>query len=142
MPPTTWDPVPPRSSPHIDALAAWLRTHGMTDDVAAYEGPDIPDDPGAMIVVTILPGAGYMLEQMLDAPAIQVRSIGGQYDPASAQDLALGVDQTFTRCTWPQTIGGRVIVNVSRSGGAPSPDRVDPAGRTHYVCTYVLEVGT
>lgn len=121
-------------------LAAWLRGQGMTAEVAVYPGPDVPSDPRACLVVTWLPGPGFSLEQMLDTPAFQVRTIGPQGNPDDARVLATMIDRAFTGPNWPGIVGGRYVVEIRRAGGAPALDRVDDADRTHYVCTYLADV--
>jgi hypothetical protein len=121
-------------------LEAFLRDHGMTTAVRVYEGPDLPNDPGACLVVTWLTGPGFSLEQLLDTPAFQVRTIGPQGNPFDAGVLANEVDKAFTNHSWPAILGGKYVVEIRRAGGRPSNDRVDNAGRTHYVCTYLADV--
>lgn len=124
----------------LDGLEAWLRARGLADEVGFYPGPDLPDDAGAMLVVTVLPGAGWQLEGATEIPSIQVRTIGPQADPAAARVLADQVDSHLVYATYPQEWGTRRIITVGRTGGGPAPDRVDSAERSHYTCTYLVEV--
>lgn len=131
------------AAPPIDreALETWLRAKGMTDKVAVVQGPSIPtSDPGAMLVVTWMGGPGFSLEQLLDTPAFQVRTIGPQGNYDLAGQLAEDVDRAFTRHGWGDMIGRRWVVEVRRAGGRPSLDRVDDADRAHYVCTYLADI--
>ena len=134
-----WTDAHDRGLNHIALEALW-RTAGLNPQVAVYEGPDLPADPGACIVVSWLPGPGYSLEQMLDTPAFQVRAIGPQDNPDDARILAAMLDQTLTRHRWPEVLAGTYVVEVRRAGGNPVLDRKDNAGRTHYVCTYLADV--
>jgi len=125
---------------HVALEALW-RAAGLHPKVAVYEGPDLPNDPGACIVVSWMPGPGYSLEQMLDTPAFQVRTLGPQNAPDQARILASMLDVTLTQRTrWPKVLGDTYVVEIRRAGGKPALDRTDSAGRTHYVCTYLADV--
>lgn len=121
-------------------LESWLRDRGLGPSVAVIDGPAIPSDPGSMVVVTWLAGAGFSLEQMLDTPGFQLRVIGPQGNRAAARELADRIDTELVhRDRWPGFMGARYVVTVTRSGGKPAHDRTDAAGRAHYVCTYLAE---
>ena len=123
------------------ALDVWLRERGLGDAVAVINGPDPGPDPGAQVVVTWLPGAGFSLEQMIDTPGFQLRTIGPQGNHDAARELAERIDlELVARDRWPGFIGGRYVVGVTRSGGRPEHDRTDAANRAHYVCTYLADV--
>jgi hypothetical protein len=130
-----------RPSLTTPALEAMFRAVGLGPRVAVVDGPDIPADPGTVIVVTWLPGAGFSLEQMLDTPGFQLRVIGPQGNYPAAKELAERVDlELVARDHWPGFIGGRYVVEIRRAGGKPSHDRTDNADRAHYVCTYLADV--
>lgn len=94
-------------------LEVWLRGRGLGDGVAVLDGPEVPNDPGAMVVVSWLPGAGFSLEQMLDTPGFQLRIIGPQGNPEAARELAERVDlELVGRDAWPGFVGGRYVVEV------------------------------
>ena len=122
-------------------LEGWLRSKGLGDDVAVLEGPDIPGDPGTLIVVSWTSGAGFSLEQMLDTPGFQLRVIGPQGNLEAARELAERVDHELVGAdAWPGFINGRYVVDLRRAGGRPAHDRTDSASRAHYVCTYLADV--
>lgn len=144
LPDTLWSPPtddtyrPLLTTPGIEA---WLRDRGLGARVAVVEGPEIPSDPGSLVVVSWLPGAGFSLEQMLDTPGFQLRVIGPQGNAPAARELAERIDvELVGRDRWPGFIGGRYVVIVRRSGGRPAHDRTDAANRAHYVCTYLADV--
>lgn len=124
---------------HVGLETLW-RTAGLAAGVAVYEGPDLPNDPGACIVVSWLPGPGFSLEQMLDTVSFQARVIGPQGNPDDARILAGMVDKAITSHQWPDVLGGTYVVEIRRAGGKPALDRLDTANRTHYVCTYLADV--
>lgn len=129
---------PPLDTP---GLGAWLHVRGLGPAVAVLDGPDIPNDAGTMLVVTWLPGAGISLEGVLVSPGFQIRTVGPQGNPAAARELAERVDaELVLRDNWPSLVGDRYVVVVGRAGGEPAVDRLDQAGRTHYVCTYIADV--
>lgn len=124
-------------------LESWLRANGLGPDVAVIDGPDPGKDPGAQVVVSWLPGAGFSVEDVLSTPAFQLRVIGPQRgDVALVRELAYRIDSKLVgrRSKWPGYIGGRYVVTMARSGGEPSHDRRDDARRAHYVCTYLATV--
>ena len=123
-------------------LESWLRANGLGDAVAVHDGPDVPRDAGACVVVSWLPGAGFSAEAVLSTPAFQLRVIGPQGDRPVARELAYRIDSKLVgpRSAWPGFIGGRYVVTMARSGGEPSHDRNDTARRAHYVCTYLATV--
>jgi hypothetical protein len=144
LPLTLWDP------PADDTYRPGLTTAGLEDAfrsfglgtaVAVVEGPEIPPDPGTLVVVTWLPGAGFSLEQMLDTPGFQLRVIGPQGNLPASRELAERIDlELVARDRWPGFIGGRYVVEIRRAGGRPSHDRTDAGNRAHYVCTYLADV--
>lgn len=143
LPAELWDDQAPALKPALDTpgLESWLRSVGLGDAVAVIDGPDIPSDPGALIVCTWLPGAGGSLEGMLSTPGFQLRVIGPQGNRKAARELAERVDtELVLRDRWPAFIGGRYVVTVRRAGGEPAHDRQDKADRAHYVCTYLADV--
>ncbi len=130
-----------RPSLTTPGLEAWMRERGLGASVAVVDGPEIPSDPGSLVVVSWLPGAGFSLEQMLDTPAFQLRTIGPQGNPEAARELAERLDvELVGRDRFPAFIGGMYVVIVRRAGGKPALDRTDTAGRAHYVCTYLADV--
>lgn len=146
LPPELWNPDPDDNpwKPPLDTpgLESWLRSKGLGAAVAVIDGPDIPPDPGTVLVVTWLQGAGLSTEGMLSSPGFQIRTIGPQGNRDAARELAERVDYELVLRfnAWPALIGGRYVVIVRRAGGEPAQDRFDAAGRAHYVCTYVADV--
>lgn len=142
--PELW--LPPADDPYRPLLTTvglevWLRDVGLGPSVAVVEGPAIPSDPGSLVVVSWLPGAGFSLENMLDTPGFQLRVIGPQGNQPAARELAERIDlELVARDRWPGFIGGRYVVETRRSGGGPAHDRTDAANRAHYVCSYLADV--
>lgn len=124
---------------HVGLEQLW-RMAGLAPDVAVYEGPEIPRDPGACVVVSWMPGPGYSLEQMIDTVAFQARYIGPPGNPDDARILAAMADKAITRHRWPAVLAETYVVEIRRAGGKPALDRRDNADRTHYVCTYLADV--
>lgn len=122
-------------------LEAWFRSRGLGAGVSVVDGPEIPRDPGPAVVVSWVAGAGYSFEQMLDTPGFQLRVIGPQGNLPAGRELAERLDlELVGRDRWPGFIGGRYVVSMTRSGGRPTHDRTDAAGRAHFVCTYLADV--
>lgn len=143
LPPELWNAEAAPLKPLLDtpALESWLRSVGLGDAVAVIDGPDIPGDPGTLLVVSWLSGAGITFEGALVSPGFQVRTIGPQGNRAAARELAERVDlELVLRNRFPAFVGGRYVVDVRRAGGEPAHDRQDAANRAHYVCTYIADV--
>lgn len=123
-------------------VEVWARSVGLGAGVAVVDGPEIPaNDPGPMVVVSWLAGAGFSFEQALDTPGFQLRTIGPQGNPLAAREVAERLDAELVgRDRWPGLMASRWVVSVRRAGGRPAHDRTDTARRAHYVCTYLADV--
>ena len=123
-------------------LESWLRDRGLGPAVAVVDGPEVPVDPGPLIVVSWTAGAGIDTEEgAVQRPGFQLRVIGPQGNRPAARDLAERVDRELVlRNRWPGIVGGRYVIVVRRAGGEPAHDRQDTANRAHYVCNYVADV--
>lgn len=102
-----------------------------------YPGPELPDDPGKIVVWTRYGGPGEELEGVMDGISWQARVIGGQGDYESAESAADALDVALLS-VGTQTVGGTRVSGVRRVGGAPNPLMVDDADRTHMVCSYIV----
>lgn len=147
LPEELW--APPDGAPawkpplNTAGLESFLRDQGLGAKVAVVDGPDIGNDPGTLLVVTWLPGAGLSLEGMVSTPAFQVRTIGPQCNHDATRELAERIDaELVLRDAWPSFVGGRYVIEMRRAGGEPAHDRTDAANRAHYVCTYLADVET
>lgn len=137
-----WDSPTILPVPSVAGIEQLLRAAGLGTDVAVYAGPQIPDDPGPMLVITFRPGPGFTVTGLFDQLTFQVRTIGPQGDYAAAELLAWQVDRALTaRRDGPTHIGDAYATEITRNGG-PGADREDDAWRTHFVCTYAAEVET
>lgn len=103
-------------------------------------GPEIPKNPGAGVMLTRYGGPGLDTgEGILDLRSWQVRSVGIQQNPDSAEDLADRIDVHF--CSWySRTVDGVRVPSIQRVGGAPAALMLDDAERTHFVCNYIVAV--
>lgn len=146
LPAELWDPPGAEAwKPPINTagLESFLRDRGLGPKVAVIDGPDIGTDPGTLLVVTWLPGAGLSFEGAVSTPGFQVRTIGPQGNRHAAREIAERVDaELVLRDAWPAYVGGRYVIDVRRAGGEPAHDRQDAANRAHYVCTYLADVET
>jgi hypothetical protein len=108
-------------------------------------GPYVPDEPDRMVIVTAVPGPGFVLEGDGDAGAFQARVRGGQNDQADAEALAYLLDKLILGASFPAvTPSGQVIIHVHRLGGTPSPLTAGPdtGDRYEYTTTYLCIAGT
>lgn len=132
----------------FQTLSDWLVSLGVaippnTDGAAApQEGPYIPEEPDQLVIVTMLPGAGFMYEAVADWPAFQLRVRSGQDAQSTAEALAQALDLAILRAKYPVTIDGTHIQVVDRIGGAPAVlGPPDDAFRYDYVSNYQVLVG-
>lgn len=135
-------------------LAQWCQTtFGLLipdTGLTFLVGPDMPEMPDEVALITRLPGAGLKFEGAFDQPAFQFAVRGLQQDPNDVTDpLQTGPEQ------WADTIDGMVlsaapnsawgtyVTAVDRAGGGPSPvQRLDAGRRATYTCTYVVTLAT
>jgi hypothetical protein len=127
-----------------------LRPGGPVDVERLVPGPDVPEMPDRLAVVTSLPGPGESHEGIFDTPGFQLRIRGDQHDPAGAQRRALAADRLIRFSGFPRMVADPddpaavpvYLLRVQRAGGRPSVlgDAADDADRTTYVCTYLPTV--
>lgn len=118
------------------AIIGWLTELGVTGYMVNGTG-DIPEMPDLMTVVTPVGGRGLRMEGVADHSGFQLRVVGPQNDPDSAEDVALVADKLILNARVPRTIGTTRLVSVSRQGGRPvALGKPDKGGRTSFVCTY------
>lgn len=119
----------------FEDIKAWLTAQGI--DVPTLPGPDVPDAPDRLIIITLQPGAGFVVEQNMEMVAFQARIRGRQNDPADAQALAYDVDRAVCAASWPQTIGGLHVAVGTRTGGRPAPiGPLDSSRRQNWTGNY------
>lgn len=105
------------------------------------QGPYVPPSPDKIVVVTPIPGPGYILESAVDVSAFQARVRGGQDDQAGAEALAFDLDARILAASFPAaSASGKTIIHIHRQGGTPSPLANDPddAERFDYVTNYLV----
>lgn len=123
-------------------LATWLNDQSVNQDrkpVMFYPGPKLPNDPGRFVMLTMYGGAGDTNDGIFSNPSVQARCVGEQGDYDDAETLAAWVDTQLTRA-WPNDLGGARVVRIQRPGAPPSTLLVDDADRTHFVCSYTVEI--
>jgi hypothetical protein len=125
----------------ITGTLGWDATQETGSPVLA--GPYIPDSPDRLVVITVTPGPGYLLEGAADAGGFQARVRGGQNDQAGAEADAYALDALILGAQFPAVISGRVIVHVHRLGGTPSPlaSGPDDGDRYEFVTNYICIAG-
>lgn len=124
---------------------------GLDPNLSVTPGPELPPSmPGKCVVLTLTGGPGTLTEEgAFTAVSFQVRSIGEQNDPDSAEKLAWDLDRLF-RAVPTQTVQVPAdpapvlvrLMSVARSGSPPSPLMVDDADRHHFVASYIATVGS
>ena len=114
-------------------------TFGYIEWVA---GPDwsVDQSTGQTVVLTRMGGDGMSIEGLFDGVGYQVLVIGEQNDYDSAERLADHID-ALLRATYTRNIGTTRVSHTRRIGSPPTAVLVDDAIRTHFVCSYVIDVG-
>lgn len=140
-----WDPsADPVLYLRVSDLEQLLRDGGLGLGVAVYPGTaglPLPQDPGPMLVITLLPGFGQNAEGVIEHQTFQVRTIGPQGDYDAARELAVRVDKVLYPIAGhgPLTLNGLHVLEISRDGG-PQHILRDDANRHHFVCTYAIQI--
>jgi hypothetical protein len=96
--------------------------------------------PDRLVVISITPGGGMAIENLIDRVPVQVRSIGAQMDHADAEQLAQDIDNIMNSLTVSRFIDGLWVVTIYRVGGGPSLLEKDSADRYNFTCSYIWEV--
>lgn len=131
------------------SLVAWIAGLGWDTrqeyGAPIFPGPYVPPEPDRILVVTPVPGPGFVLEGDADAGAFQARVRGSQNDQGDAEALAYLLDRMILGASFPaRTAGGQVIIHVHRLGGTPSPlgGTPDLGDRYEYTTVYLCIAGT
>lgn len=85
------------------------------------------------------PGPGLMLDWQFDGHIVNVRSVGLQDDPDSAEATAFLADELMLS-PGNVLVGSLPALYVARAGGPPVSIMRDSSRRTHYGCAYVIPV--
>lgn len=113
----------------------WLTSRGVTTPMRP--GPRGYDSPDKLVVVTLQPGAGTLMEDLFDVPAFQLRSRGSVENYADAETLAFELDDLVLSADLPATLEGCYVDAMGRTGGAPvALGPPDSGGRFEFVCSY------
>ena len=115
-----------------------LNEAGM-DDWSVYPGPDLPAIPSKFVVCSPYGGPGTDLDGAIDQRSWQFRVVGGQNDFESAEAAADAIDIAFLS-HYARKVQGTWVPQIQRAGGAPAVLLVDDAERTHFVCSYIIDV--
>lgn len=128
-------------------IVVWLASLGIgvgrALDVLVWEGPDYPDTPDELFVVTPIAGAGETLEGIGDMVGFQLLTRGPQLDPSGAQKMAYHADRAIRFSGFPCDVAGGALrlARVLRSGGAPALlGPADNAVRSILTCNYLTEI--
>jgi Bacteriophage minor capsid protein len=96
--------------------------------------------PNTMVIISLTGGPGMDSEEVFDQASIQVRTIGPQQDYDGAEKLAQDIDRALVALDHSQSINGKWVLSVIRTGGAPALLLQDDGDRFHFTCNYVWEV--
>jgi hypothetical protein len=111
-------------------------------------GPYVPKMPDRLLIVTAIPGMGYLFDGAADQTGFQarVRGRGSADDMESypdAESLAFLLDRLVFEASFPVVIGSVVISDAWRAGGQPAPmsSNPDDADRYEFTCNYAIVTG-
>lgn len=126
-------------------LRDWLKaqtpesTFGYIEWIPGTEW-DVDQSVGKTVVLTRTGGDGLGTEGLTDGIGYQVLVIGDQRDYDSAEELAMHID-SLLRSAHSQRISGVWVTHIRRVGSPPTASFTDDAIRTHFVCSYIVDVG-
>jgi len=121
-----------------EVMRSWFET---TFDRPTYLGPSLPDMPDDVIIITLMPGGGLVMEGLIDQPAFQVAVRGAQFGEVTADVKANQIDKALLWGDYPHTFWGGRVSSCTRTGGAPSPlGSFDKGRRAMYTCSYIVRV--
>lgn len=128
-------------------VVTWLEA--LLPDEKVFQGPKVPRFPGAMLVVSPTQGAGLSMEFAFDQVGFQIHAVGPQSrdgrvngSMAAAERLMYLADRTLLMHAYPTSIAGHHVTHAQRFGSGPSPLPDDDGGRSHLVCTYLMQAET
>lgn len=131
------------SGRHVaDAIQAYMSVKNPSNDLEFVVGPELPEMPDDLVMVTLTAGAGTSMEEIADSPGIQIVVRGMQEYPDLDLDgplrWAMQIDHYMRLESFPSEDWGDYVFQVSRAGGAPTQlSPADDARRIIYTCNYI-----
>jgi hypothetical protein len=129
----------------VDAITFLRGLSPQLASVPFHAGPYIVDTPDQIVTVTPTSAApGLALDGIADDKTFQVRCRGEDSDPASAEALALFIDDAVLRADIPTAVGTKWLFTVYRVGQPPTPLSATPdnGDRWEYIANYLFRVAT
>lgn len=129
-------------------IADWIATLGwdMTQETGwpVVSGPEMPDAPDKIIVLTGSGGPGYLTEEAgIDGQTFQARLRGPANDADAAQAAIKQLDELVLGAVFPVVVDGVTISHVHREGSPPVPLPLDPNDRRfEYTVNYIILLGS
>jgi hypothetical protein len=105
-------------------------------------GPDIPDMPDQVGIVTPEPGFGFMNDGLFEAVGFRVEVRGMQNKTEDVKALASQVDRLIEFGNYPHELWGSWVISGYRVGGGPAPRPLDSGRRIIYQCSYIAQEAT
>ena len=123
----------------LRSLIEQFKIEASVDGFDIYPGPDDPRVPTSYILLTAYEGPGLNTDDLFDAQSWQIKVVGEQYNYESGESVS-GLLDRYLRRLHSGWYGGQWVTSIYRSGGSPSPLLVDDANRTHFVCSFIVDV--
>lgn len=105
-------------------------------------GPDIPDMPDKVGIVTPEPGTGFLNDGLFESVGFRVEVRGSQNRVDDVKALATQVDRLIEFGDYPNQLWGSWVITAFRAGGGPSPRQLDNGRRVIFQCSYVAHEAT
>lgn len=123
----------------MEALSAYFET---AIGIPFKVGPEIPDMPDVLGVVTAEPGQGLINEGLFEIVGFRVQVRGSQNRHSDVASYAKQIDHMIDFGDYPHELWGSYVITAYRGGGGPTPAPLDNGRRIIYTCSYLAQEAT
>jgi len=120
-----------------------LRTYLENETQVPFRvGPEVPEMPDVLGIVTTEPGQGYVNDGLFEVVGFRVQVRGGQNRHTDVEAYARQVDRLIEYGDYPHERWGSWVITAYRSSGGPTPAPLDNGRRVIYSCSYLAQEAT